>query len=82
MTQNMNLALGMNFDLFKTNLAAMYEKDNNGSKYYCFLQWPILLIGIFSEQIPDKGITPIKANDRIVFLHKEFIDNDSTRHHI
>lgn len=32
MTQNMNLALGVNFDLLKTNLAAMYEKDSTGSK--------------------------------------------------
>lgn len=32
MTQNMNLALGANFDLLKTNLSAMFEKDDNGSK--------------------------------------------------
>lgn len=32
MTQNMNLALGINFDLLKTNLAAMYEKDSTGSR--------------------------------------------------
>lgn len=32
MTQSMNLALGANFDLLKTNLAAVFEKDDNGSK--------------------------------------------------
>lgn len=32
MTQNMNLALGANFDLLKTNLSAVFEKDNKGSK--------------------------------------------------
>lgn len=32
MTQNMNLALGANFDLLKTNLAAMFEKDEKGTK--------------------------------------------------
>lgn len=32
MTQNMNLALGVNFDLLKTNLAAVFEKDETGSK--------------------------------------------------
>lgn len=32
MTENMNLALGANFDLLKTNLAAMFEKDETGSK--------------------------------------------------
>lgn len=32
MTQSMNLALGVNFDLLKTNLAAVFEKDEKGSK--------------------------------------------------
>lgn len=32
MTQSMNLALGANFDLLKTNLSAMFEKDEKGSK--------------------------------------------------
>lgn len=32
MTQNMNLALGANFDLLKTNLSAVFEKDADGSK--------------------------------------------------
>lgn len=32
MTQSMNLALGANFDLLKTNLSAMFEKDETGSK--------------------------------------------------
>ncbi len=32
MTQNMNIALGANFDLLKTNLSAMFEKDDKGSK--------------------------------------------------
>ena len=32
MTQNMNLALGANFDLLKTNLAAVFEKDEKGNK--------------------------------------------------
>lgn len=30
MAQEMNLALGANFDLLKTNLAAIYEKDDKG----------------------------------------------------
>mgnify|MGYP007099750311 CR=1 FL=1 len=32
MTQSMNLALGANFNLLKTNLAAMFEKDETGNK--------------------------------------------------
>lgn len=32
MTQSMNLALGANFNLLKTNLAAVFEKDEKGSK--------------------------------------------------
>lgn len=32
MTESMNLALGANFDLLKTNLAAVFEKDEKGSK--------------------------------------------------
>lgn len=32
MTESMNLALGANFDLLKTNLAAIFEKDEKGSK--------------------------------------------------
>lgn len=32
MTESMNLALGVNFDLLKTNLSAMFEKDDKGSK--------------------------------------------------
>lgn len=32
MTKNLNFALGINFDLLKTNLAAMYEKNEEGSK--------------------------------------------------
>ena len=32
MTQIMNLAFGANFDLLKTNLAAVFEKDENGTK--------------------------------------------------
>ncbi len=32
MTKDMNLALGINFDLLKTNLAAVLEKDEKGSK--------------------------------------------------
>lgn len=32
MTQSMNLALGANFELLKTNLAAVFEKDDNGSR--------------------------------------------------
>lgn len=32
MTQGMNLAVGANFDLLKTNLAAVIEKDQNGMK--------------------------------------------------
>ncbi len=31
MTQNMNLVLGVNFDLLKTNLAAIYEKTDQKS---------------------------------------------------
>jgi hypothetical protein len=31
-TKAMNLAVGINFDLLKTNLSAMYEKGENGSK--------------------------------------------------
>lgn len=31
-TKAMNLAVGVNFDLLKTNLSAMYEKDESGSK--------------------------------------------------
>lgn len=32
MTKTMNLAFGVNFDLLKTNLAAAFEKDDNGSR--------------------------------------------------
>lgn len=32
MTKDMNLAIGINFDLLKTNLSAIYEKDDKGSK--------------------------------------------------
>ncbi len=32
MTGKMNLALGINFDLLKTNLSATYEKSGEGSK--------------------------------------------------
>lgn len=32
MTESMNLALGVNFDLLDTNLSAMFEKDDKGSK--------------------------------------------------
>lgn len=32
MTQSMNLALGVNFDLLKANLAAVFEKDEKGSR--------------------------------------------------
>lgn len=32
MMKNMSLALGANFDLLKTNLAAVFEKDEKGSK--------------------------------------------------
>lgn len=32
MTQSMNLALGANFNLLKTNLAAMFEKDETSNK--------------------------------------------------
>lgn len=32
MTKSLNFALGINFDLLKTNLAAMYEKNEEGSK--------------------------------------------------
>ncbi len=32
MTEKMNLALGINFDLLKTNLSATYEKSGEGSK--------------------------------------------------
>lgn len=32
MTESMNLALGVNFNLLDTNLSAMFEKDDKGSK--------------------------------------------------
>jgi hypothetical protein len=32
MEKKMNLAVGLNFDLLKTNLAAMFENDESGSK--------------------------------------------------
>lgn len=32
MTESMNLALGVNFNLLDTNLSAMFEKDDEGSK--------------------------------------------------
>lgn len=68
MTQNMNLALGANFDLLKTNLAAVFEKDEKGSK--------ILLI-------PTKvnSPTPVTLGEMIADFKKAFgmSDEDSKK---
>lgn len=36
MAKEMNLALGVNFDLLKTNLSAIYEKSDEGNKVLLF----------------------------------------------
>ena len=68
MTQNMNLALGANFDLLKTNLAAVFEKDDKGSK--------ILLV-------PTKidSPTPVTLGEMIADFKKAFgmSDEDSKK---
>lgn len=53
-----------------SDLIVGYDEKNPSGKVYGARR-------IFNEQIPDKGITPIQKDDKIVFLHKEFYENDS-----
>lgn len=68
MTQSMNLALGVNFDLLKTNLAAVFEKDEKSSR--------ILLVPTKTD-----SPTPVTLKEMTEDFKKAFgmTDEDSTK---